>query len=139
MQFSSNFKGRTFTSNEKVAVYRNLNNGLFSVKALTGEFKGKVVGHFASIQINLTGPRFKISQAGQLRARKANTRNVHAFLIGEIQSVTDLAVTSNKEEREITYNPFIHNNFVIKETGETADFSAITSARLCDGRCYLSP
>lgn len=39
------FRGRTINLGDRYKVYRNLNNDMFSLLAVDGEFKGKVVAH----------------------------------------------------------------------------------------------
>ena len=90
----------------KVAVYFNLHKKTFSVKALEGANKGRVVFH--SDNVTLTDAIFKVSEAGRQRVLQEKRKNVHAYVIGQLQSLDDVRVVGEK----ITYNPYLYNTFV---------------------------
>jgi hypothetical protein len=90
----------------KVAVYFNLHKKTFSVKALEGANKGRVVFH--SDNVTLTDAVFKVSEAGRQRVLKEKRKNVHAYVIGQLQSLDAVQVVGEK----ITYNPYLYNTFV---------------------------
>jgi hypothetical protein len=64
----------------KVFVYFNLHKKCFSVKALEGVNKGKVVQHTDNIVLLL--PKFKVSEAGRQRVLREKRKNVHAGVVG---------------------------------------------------------
>lgn len=97
------FKGRTIDINKAVKVYKNLHSGLYSVQQC-----GLVVAHVESIV--LTSPAFKVSQAGRLRVIKEGKKNVHAFIVGYVESVNTCVIAVGK--RAITYNPYKYDSFV---------------------------
>ena len=66
---------------KRVEVYRNLNFGCFSVRALGGKHKGLVIDHV--IQITLENAEFVVQPAGNRRVRDEKRKNVHAFVRGE--------------------------------------------------------
>lgn len=94
----------------KVFCYFNLHKKTFSVKALEGEFKNRVIAH--SDEVNLTDARPKVSEAGRQRVLKEKSKNVHAGMVGK---VTSLKSENQKIVREITYNPYKYSSFVYKE------------------------
>lgn len=136
MIFSSGYKERHIEAGAKVLVYRNLNNGLWSVKAVEGMFKGKVVGHFKAISlVNVDdGNMIKLSKKSQERARRERTRNVHAYIFGNIVAVNEEVTAIGKR---ITYIPFIHDNFIIVATGNEWD-GAGQAAHFTNGQCYIA-
>lgn len=139
LTFGSGFKNRVFTSEDVVAVYRNLNNGLFSIKALTGLNKGLVVGHFNYIELERSGDFLsKISKAGQHRARLKNTRNVHCYIIGHVKTTEKpLKPINLKSFYQITYNPFIDDNFILKECQSPWQPKSCNYCVFNDGKCYV--
>jgi hypothetical protein len=88
----------------KVRVYRNLTKNCWSVQSVK---TGRVIAHALSLSLN--DAKFVIQKAGQARVRKQHKKYVHAFVVG---TLTD-------EQRatflRITYNPYIHDTFVIAE------------------------
>jgi len=68
--------------NIKVDVYRNLHNGLYSIKALEGPHKGRVIAH--ANDVYLINPKFVVSQAGRARVLRERKKYVHAVVRGEM-------------------------------------------------------
>ncbi len=66
----------------KVFVYWNLHRGMWSVKALEGPDKGRVIARVDTVLLrDVTG---KVSQAGRQRVLKERKKNVHAGLVGTL-------------------------------------------------------
>lgn len=110
----------------KVFVYFNLHRKLFSVKALEGDMKGRVIAHRQHVLIN--DATFKVSEAGRQRVIREKRKNVHAGVSGtwfEDATVgsTNAFITINGSA--IMYNPYKYSTFV-HLYGE----HPITSARL---------
>lgn len=107
------------TDNMRVEVYWNLHKHLFSVRALEGPNKGRVISH--SRGITLTDVKFAVQPAGRERVRREGKKNVHAFVRGRIAN-SDLAlyVVSDADfsDEKITYNPYIYDTFVNVKTKE---------------------
>jgi hypothetical protein len=99
--------------NLKVYVYYNLHKGCFSLKALEGEHKGRVVYH-ASAAI-LDGCTFKVSEAGRQRVIKEQKKNVHAGIVGRIYTVLPVGtggqVVLTGGDR-VSYNPYKYSSFI---------------------------
>ena len=66
----------------RVKVYFNLHKKLFSVVALEGDKKGKVIKHTDSIDLSM--PIFRVQKAGRERVLKEKKKNVHAYVTGYI-------------------------------------------------------
>lgn len=103
------FRGRMVNIGERYNVYRNLNNGLFSIQDLR---TGLVVAHGRNFQ--LSDVEFKISASGKKGVMKSKVRNVHAKAQGIFIGPKD----SRETGREISYNPFIEKGFYYVDTGE---------------------
>jgi hypothetical protein len=96
----------------RVFVYFNLHRKLFSVKALEGENRGRVISHCD--EIYLENVSFRVSEAGRQRVLKEGRKNVHAGVAGEWVQDGPTAATG----QAITYNPYRYASFVVKSTLE---------------------
>lgn len=124
----------------KVFVYRNLQKHCWSIRALEGPNKGKVICHARSWDIE--GVEFKVSEAGRQRVLRQHRKNVHAGAVGtlifaidsrfpENNSLRDMPFRRHGEARpfldgddvRITYNPYANASFV-KYDGRTPIFRA---------------
>ncbi|QBJ04892.1 hypothetical protein SEA_ELEPHANTOON_91 [Mycobacterium phage Elephantoon] len=95
----------------RVFVYWNLHRGMWSVKALEGPDKGRVIArHQLVILRNVKG---KVSEAGRLRVIREGKKNVHAGLVGEL--VQGEAVNLAPTARQVTYNPYRYASFVYRD------------------------
>ncbi len=110
----------------RVFVYWNLHRKLWSVKALEGPDKGRVVGRTATVLLaDVTG---KVSEAGRLRVIAEDRKNVHAGLVGTL--VTDPATAElhakliKYVDDTITYNPRKYTSFVHTVDGSKFEGSA---------------
>ncbi|WP_024597478.1 hypothetical protein [Pseudoalteromonas sp. AC163] len=101
------FKNRTYNLGDKVRVYRNLNKGGWSILAMSGENKGRVVAHVDHVILGSVD--FVISKAGLARAQASKVRNVHSYAQGILNSVEP--ISSDFLSNEITYNPFKKDYF----------------------------
>lgn len=103
------YKGRSINVNRKVMVYKNLHNGMFSVKQ-----GGLVVAHVDSIM--LSPAVFNVNQAGRQRVLIEKKKNVHAYVIGYVEGVNmDVEVGGMIP---VSYNPYKFKHFYIKSTEE---------------------
>ena len=119
------YKNREIKVGQKVEVYRNLHNGLFSLRELE---TGLVIAH--GEDFTLRNAVVKLSQKGQQRVRDEQRKNVHAFLVGELV-VCDTIVLKN----EITYNPYEHEGFVFKKDGK--QFMGGELVYFNNAKCFL--
>ena len=116
----------------KVEAYRNLHNGKYSVKAMEGPNKGRVVLHCDYLELG--DVKFVVSQSGRNRVLKERKKYVHATVRGTLGKFTgkqpkpfehghvvqgDYFVEAIAEEMDaFTYNPFKFTTFVDAETHE---------------------
>lgn len=105
------YKGRKIDFNKPVMIYKNLHNGLFSVKQ-----GGLVVAHLDSVL--LVNVSFKVNESGRERVIREKKKNVHAFIVGYIVSVNHTPASLLK--RAITYNPYKFNYFYFKDNNNLA-------------------
>lgn len=108
----------------KVRVYRNLNRKMYSIQTY---FKGKgwrVASHAESI--TLGNAEFLVSDAGRERVRQQKRKNVHAFVIGTITTLSDPYAFYDASNR-VRYDPYEMETFEV-DTGR--DWEPITKANL---------
>mgnify|MGYP001594450191 CR=1 FL=1 len=84
---------------QKVRVYRNLHNGLFSV-----QHKGIVVAHVPAVHLN--DAHFVVNEAGRQKVLREKKKNVHAFVVGTIDHNVERGV--QELPTAVTYNPYGH-------------------------------
>ncbi len=101
----------------RVFVYWNLHRGMWSVKALEGPDKGRVIARVE--QVLLRDAAGKVSQAGRLRVLRERKKNVHAGLVGTWVEGADRASEASATGAlikgigdRITYNPYKYESFV---------------------------
>ena len=112
--------------NTKVKVYRNLNNGKFSIKTT------KVIGYLDSLilrDVTFTGAHGKVQANIQAGAH----RSVHAYAVG-ILTHTEAGKPSTENLIEVTYHPKIKAGFYIKDTGK--EIHNAKKAVFIDGKMF---
>ena len=110
-----------------VRVYWNLHKHCWSVQCCK---TGRVVNHVTAL--TLADAKFVVRPAGQAKVRREGKKNVHAFAVGEVSLRNGLAF---KDGRDVTYNPYVNNTFVFKDTGEpVTDAHVITVWTNNDGK-----
>lgn len=134
----------------KCFVYYNLHRECWSLKALEGPSKGRVIGH--AKYVDMANVTWKVSEAGRQRVLREKRKNVHAGAVGDIQrwlgidgrarsscegkSAFDHGSQSPNIPALVTYNPYLAPTFTDADTGEPIQSS--TSAFLCpDRRVYV--
>ena len=95
----------------KVFIYFNLHKRCYSVKALSGPQKGRVVAHTSSVV--LADASFKVSEAGRQRVLREKRKNVHAGVCGTWHSAH---IGPPAEGVKVIYNPYKYASFVEKGT-----------------------
>lgn len=121
----------------RVFVYFNLHKKCFSIKALEGDRKGRVIAHRDVVV--LENCKFKVSEAGRQRVLREKRKNVHAGVTGVWMD--DAREQSHFEfltivGRQVTYNPYKYSNFVIKVPEQPigfADVVAMKAMQMADG------
>lgn len=102
----------------RVFVYYNLHRKLWSIKALEGENKGRVIAH--SNYVLLADAHGKVSEAGRQRVLREKRKNVHAGIVGTLAGLDAEALRGLSEITHgqrgwfsrITYNPYKYESFV---------------------------
>ena len=118
----------------KISVYRNLHNGLISIKSASS---GLVLGHAKSVDIS--GANFVVNEAGRQRVLKEKQKNVHAYVKGLLLNTIGFkpykgrslgpaygALDTIHKVTVVSYNPYKAPHFVIKGTSDK-----VTKASLC--------
>jgi len=102
--------GRDPHSAALVAVYRHLPREVFSVRALDGPDKGRVLAH--GTDLGLRGARMVVNERARLKIAGGNPKDVHAWIIGTLGAVT------LGDPVRITYRPHERGEFFVAETGQ---------------------
>jgi len=113
---------RNCEKNMRVRVYRNLNKtDFFSILAMEGPDKGKVVGYAKSIR--LCDCEFKVSEKGRQRVLLSQQRNVHAFCEGIIIDASLVQQSTPDAAIAVTYNPYRSERLFRCDTLESVDIN----------------
>lgn len=102
-------KGKTM----RVEVYKNLRNGLMSVR----ECSGRVLTHEQSVFI--AAPRFVVQPAGRAKVLQTRQKNVHAFVRGECLGFSEGCLRDFvgwEQWARASYNPYKMDTFHNKAT-----------------------
>ena len=118
----------------KVFVYYNLHKKLWSIKALEGGNKNKVIAHARYVGLSDVTP--KVSQAGRQRVIKEGCKNVHAGLVGDLKFDADYIPfdDSLNNRKQVTYNPYLYESFVYVD--DESFFHHSDSVILVDRKVY---
>lgn len=115
----------------RVFCYYNLHRHCFSLKALEGPSKGRVLHHASRVE--LSEPVFKVSQAGRARVLRERSKNVHAGVVGRLEKFEPFLETDSGALpcapaeygwTPVTYNPYRFDSFVTLD-----DETSVTHAR----------
>lgn len=97
-------------------VYFNLHKRCFSVKALEGPNKGRVVFHANAVYME--GCTFKVSEAGRRRVLREQRKNVHAGVVGVVryfprsEGEFNTFKMKSSDFTGVKYNPYKYRTFV---------------------------
>lgn len=91
----------------RVFVYFNLHKKVWSIKALEGINKGRVIAH--KNKLSVLNATFKVSQAGRNRVLREKRKNVHAGVVGQLcHHINDFST-------QVSYNPYKAEYFYRKD------------------------
>lgn len=107
------YKGREVKDGCSSKVYYNLHKHTFSVQQC-----GLVVLH--SDTVVLSDVEFTVRESGRQRVLMEKRKNVHAFVTGFL-SLEPVYLPSGY--REATYNPYLYDSFVDKETEQRINYA----------------
>ena len=98
---------------KRVMVYYNLHTHTFSVR-----LNERVVLH--TDYIRLENVEFRVRPGGRDKVRQQQSKNVHAFVIGNIVDYTlpGEEIPNPSTDNQATYNPYKYESFVKKDTDE---------------------
>jgi hypothetical protein len=105
---------------KRVMVYYNLHKHTFSI-----QFKGLVIAH--ADYVKLKNVEFRVRQGGKEKVRAEMSKNVHAFVIGDLidfKPYQSTDIPSPSSSKSITYDPYKYDTFVYKDSEEP-----VTNAR----------
>jgi len=117
----------------RVEVYKNLHNGLMSVR----ECGGRVLTHES--QVFLKDPVFVVQPAGRAKVLREQRKNVHAFVRGVLMgfSIGTLAYYDNWHEwAKVSYNPYKADHFYLSDTPGSAVFRGSRTVVTTNGVYY---
>lgn len=121
----------------RVFVYKNLHENCWSVR---DKQTGHVVAH--ADRVELSQVQLKVGQAGRQRVLREQSKNVHAGLEGNLQTLDIKGFPGQRYNHGsaggpapelVTYNPYKYSSFVIK-ADETPVFQATRAVLENDGR-----
>jgi hypothetical protein len=98
----------------KAFIYWNLHKNVWSVKALDGPKKGKVVAHAKTLLIE--NAEFKVSERGRQRVIKERSKNVHAGVVGTVVAM-DAIFDVSHSDTQVSYNPYKSDTFYTVPNG----------------------
>ena len=98
------YKGRVIDYTKTVMIYKNLTNGLWSIKQ-----GGKVVGHANCFLLRST--EFKVYEATRQRVIAERKKYVHAYVIGYLDPKCPLDLEVLELDKRIVYNPYKSGSF----------------------------
>jgi len=117
-----------------VSIYRNLHNGLISIKSASS---GLVLGHAQSVDVAWAD--FVVNESGRQRVLRDKQKNVHAYVKGLLLNTSGFkpykgrsigpvygALDTIHKATVVSYNPYKAPHFVIKGTSDK-----VSKASLC--------
>ena len=116
----------------RVKVYFNLHKKLFSVVAMEGSEKGRVIKHVN--EIDLTKCAFRVQKAGRERVLAERKKNVHAYILGHTM---DASIKAETLSGEATYNPYKYSTFVDKSDGSPVEYKNYCKLISTNGRAKI--
>lgn len=94
-----------------VDVYKNLHTGRWSIRVVSGEWRGKVIAH--ADEVYLKDVSFIVNEVGRQRVIDRKRKEVHAYVRGRLS----LAVVAEFiGGDEVYYNPYVTSEFVCRES-----------------------
>lgn len=118
---------------QRVRIYRNLNNGFYSVMGSTG----RVVCYIRPTDppVTLCNSRFIVRPAGRRRVLEEKRKNVHAFIEGTL-TMADKAPA--EDAPQATYCPYRGDSFTVKGIGPRRELGYEGGVTVHRGAIYLT-
>lgn len=105
------YKGRKLEKGQLVKVYFNLHKKVFSVKDAK---TGLVLAHGNHIQ--LREPKFEVNERGRQRVLEEKRKNVHAYVVGQLEGIGELDADVKRQYMGLYYNPYEQDKFTVYGT-----------------------
>lgn len=124
---------------QRVFVYYNLHRGVWSVRALSGPARGRVIAH--SDHVVLSQAHGRVSKAGRERVLREKRKNVHAGIVGTLQAL-DKPCGFFEAGLPVSYNPYKYENFVYQHNEqpfEGADWAVLSKRKVFVGSAATNP
>ena len=105
------YKGRTIELAQEVEVYRNLNNGMWSIRDAKTK---QILAHATALVLHTV--TFHVQPAGRDKVRRERRKNVHAYVKGKYIP-PNLTVPAAMEPlfTEATYDPYNYDSFMAND------------------------
>ena len=134
----------------KAFIYFNLHSKLWSIKALAGPCNNRVIVH--ADRVLIVNAEFKVSEAGRQRVIQEKRKNVHAGVVGTVlwfsgtyrpdyvdKGLPEAYRTLTDDIKDhidhvliygdpVTYNPYKHDSFMVKQTSAIHDADKVYMA-----------
>jgi len=118
----------------RVKCYWNLHKNTYSVVAMEGEKKGRVIGYYNLI--HLEDAEFRVRESGRQRVLRDRVKNVHAFVIGQM---VDPTWAASECDKGVTYNPYRSGEFYERKGGLKVTYANRVrlgvNKHIKDGKC----
>jgi hypothetical protein len=102
--------GQAIPTDARIEVYWNLHLRCYSVRALEGADKGRVIAHAGALA--LRDVTFRVGEAGRQRVLRERRKNVHAFVRGVvIPFKADPTRYDSRRPLDVGYNPYKTGHF----------------------------
>lgn len=119
---------------KRFKIYRNLHKGNFSIQGYVKSKKGyRIVDRVSSAILEIV--TFRVYESGRQRVLRERRKNVHAFVTPVSYDVKVMKNYDVSKLREIYYNPYKHETFVYKDTGEPV-YGVLSKVLLKNNKVY---
>ena len=116
----------------RVETYWNLHKDIYSVRAVSGDNRGRVVDYSDFVEMqNVT---FAVQPAGRAKVLVERKKNVHAFVRGDrcewlLEDVKRNRIAGKGEWVKVGYNPYKSGSFVTQDGVEvkSAEYAMCTT------------
>lgn len=98
----------------RVFVYFNVRRKDFSVKALSGPQRGRVIARADVVEI--MDATFVVSEAGRQKVLTTGQKNIHAGVRGRLGYFGPEALALSSQAMRVTYNPKRDTGFISSES-----------------------
>jgi hypothetical protein len=105
----------------RVFVYWNVRRKQFSIQAINGAMRGRVLGHADLVEV--FGATLRVNEARRQRVIETGRKNVHAGVVGDLGYVGPNSLPHADDAVRIAYNPRKAATFVSVDDGFPVRFA----------------